>query len=1046
MPHYADIESVVQALDQAASSVEAVDVVLRWLGDQHGPVAIRLLDNAEIITGPHQVIDNQVLDWLRQPANWHDWQTARWLPTETMPGPALIIPLVYGKYQYGLLWLYASVPPGNAVLLLAHTLTLRLHLLRAAAADRRVQELEIMNELSRMLASQLEPEGLWEPLHQQMALLFDSSSLFVSLYDSESRHLTFPLTADEGGRFTIQADQMPLTTLHQAVIRHGIALHFRDLPAECERLTALGIDPAEVNSHHDEWPARSWLSVPLRSRNNEILGVLGIHNPLPDTYDDADLSLLLTIAAQLALALENAQLLEAEQERRRIANTLMDVSRDVSSTLQYDEVLDRILEQMQHLVPYDSASIMLLTGRTEAQTTLIIASTQGFNPHVRGYEISMGPDHPMQLVLDSHQPVVLDNAQEHPAWRQQFKGIDTPPRVVAWMGIPLLVEDNPIGVITLDKLEAGFYTQRHASLAFAVASQTAVAVQNARLHAQSRLSMDALEQRNQRLSAIHRVSSMLSSTLDRDEMLTAAARQFTEIFQIDHCSIVLVDARHTDTPLAVEYPPLGIQGLRLLLKQRPLYSQLADGNLIAIEDLEASTLNGPMRTAWKHAGVVSVLVAPLIARRRLLGGIALHSMAKQRLFTAWEQETLLTITRQFALAIANADLYEQAIEANRLKSEFLANISHELRTPLNAIIGYSDMLKSGVYGSINDAQSDRLARVHTGGTQLLALINDVLDLSRIEAGQMQLHLEQVDLVALTEQTLATVTFLAEKKKLALRQELDSDLPPIQADPQRIRQVLTNLLDNAIKFTPEGSVTLEAYPVTVRKRAISGAEWRPPLHLGVPDGKWIVVRVIDTGIGIAPEDQVYIFDAFRQVDSSAQREYSGTGLGLAISYRFVALHEGYMWVDSTPGKGSTFNVLLPYDPLNPISETAELEAVDLDKQLILVLDDDTEDIQLTRDYLNNERYHVLGMTNPERAIDLAAQLLPAAIIVDVLMPQRSGWDVLRDLKANPQTAHIPVLVWSVSDSQGLDADLGADAYLVKPVKRDALLRAVAKLVD
>src|SRR5690606_35327067 len=290
------------------------------------------------------------------------------------------------------------------------------------------------------------------------------------------------------------------------------------------------------------------------------------------------------------------------------------------------------------------------------------------------------------------------------------------------------------------------------------------------------------------------------------------------------------------------------------------------------------------------------------------------------------------------------------------------------------------------------------------------------------------------------------TCQAEKKGLALRQELDSDLPVIQADPQRIRQVLTNLLDNAIKFTPDGSVTLEAYPVTVRKQAITGAEWRPPLHLGVPDGKWIVLRVIDTGIGIAPEDQVYIFDAFRQVDSSTQREYSGTGLGLAISYRLVALHEGYMWVDGTPGKGSIFNVLLPYDPLNPISETAELEAVDLDKQLILVLDDDTDDIQLARDYLNNERFHVLGMTNPERAIELAAQLLPAAVIVDVLMPQRSGWEVLRDLKANPQTAHIPVLVWSVADAQGLDTDFGADAYLIKPVKREALLRAITKLVD
>lgn len=1045
MPDYTDIESIIQALDHAPTPADAAREVLRWLGDQHGPAAVSLLSSDEILTGPHQIIEGAVLDWLGTPTNWHDWQRARWLPAGENPGPALVVPLRYAAHLYGLLWVYSSVPPDSTMILLAHALALRLHLLRGANEDRRVQELEIMNELSRLLASQLEPEGLWEPLHQQMALLFDSSSLFVGLYDAETGRLTFPLAADEAGRFILQPDEMPLLALYHAVIRHGIALHFRNLPAECERLAALGIPAAEIDSQDGEWPARSWLGVPLRSRNNEMLGVLCINNPLPDSYDDDDLSLLLTIAAQLALALENAQLLEAEQERRHIANTLMDVSRDVSSTLQYDEVLDRILEQMLRLVPYDSASIMLLTAHTETHTTLIIASTQGFDPHVRGYELRIGPDHPMHLVLESRQPLVLDNAQNHPAW-QRFDEIEMPAQVVSWLGVPLLVEDNPIGLITLDKSEIGFYTQRHASLAFAMARQTAVAVQNARLHAQSRLSMDALEQRNQRLSAIHRVASMLSTTLDRDEILTTAARQFTDIFQADHCGIVLVDARRTDAALAVEYPPLGVQGLRLLLKQRPLYDQLAEGHLIVIEDLETSHLNGPMRTAWKHAGVVSVLVAPLIARRRLLGGLALHSMAKQRAFTAWEQETLLTITRQVALAIANADLYEQAIEANRLKSEFLANISHELRTPLNAIIGYSDMLKSGVYGPVNDAQLDRLARVHTGGTQLLALINDVLDLSRIEAGQMQLHLEPVDLVALTEQALATVTFLAEKKGLALRQELDSDLPPVQADAQRIRQVLTNLLDNAIKFTPEGSVTLEAYPVTVRKRAISGAEWRPPLHLGVPDGKWIALRVIDTGIGIAPEDQVYIFDAFRQVDSSAQREYSGTGLGLAISYRFVALHEGYMWVDSTPGKGSTFTVLLPYDPLNPISETAELEAVDLDKELILVLDDDTDDIQLARDYLNSERFHVLGMTNPERALELAAQLLPAAVIVDVLMPQRSGWDVLRDLKASPETGHIPVIVWSVADSQGMDAALGADGYLIKPVKRDVLLRAVSKVVE
>src|SRR5690606_20756443 len=176
--------------------------------------------------------------------------------------------------------------------------------------------------------------------------------------------------------------------------------------------------------------------VPLRSRKHEILGLIGVANPLPDRYTATDLSLLLTIAAQLSLALENARLLEAEQERRRIANTLIDISRDVSSTLQYAEVLDRILEQMQRLVPYDSASIMLVTARSEAGHALIIAATQGFDPHARGVEIQIGPAHPMSQVVESGQPLILENAQEHPAW-QRFNHLHSPPPILGWLCVPL---------------------------------------------------------------------------------------------------------------------------------------------------------------------------------------------------------------------------------------------------------------------------------------------------------------------------------------------------------------------------------------------------------------------------------------------------------------------------------------------------------------------------------------------------------------------------------------------------------------------------------
>jgi signal transduction histidine kinase/ActR/RegA family two-component response regulator len=435
------------------------------------------------------------------------------------------------------------------------------------------------------------------------------------------------------------------------------------------------------------------------------------------------------------------------------------------------------------------------------------------------------------------------------------------------------------------------------------------------------------------------------------------------------------------------------------------------------------------------------MLAPLIAGDRVLGGLSIHAIGRQRSFNQWEQETLLTIAGQLALAIANADLYEQALSANRIKSEFLANITHELRTPLNAIIGYSDMLRKETYGPLNEAQQDRLERVYTGGKQLLDLINDVLDLSKIEAGQMRLNLETIDLANLINDALKTVMFMAEQKGLRLEANLAPDLPRIKADAQHIRQVLVNLLDNAVKFTPAGGVTVEAQSIMVRDGHPQGVD----LPHQVMNGDWIMVRIIDTGIGIAPQAQAYIFDAFRQVDGSSSREYPGTGLGLAICYQFVSLHEGYLWLDSVLDEGSTFSILLPHDPLNPLSTTVELEAVDTSKQLILVLDEHSFDLQLIKSFLSTDQYHVVGLKNPRRVLALAEQLSPQVIILDGALLQQADTNLLVELKSNVQTAPIPVIVWSAPGTRRLHLDLGATQSLAKPVQQETLLSAVQQIL-
>ncbi len=297
--------------------------------------------------------------------------------------------------------------------------------------------------------------------------------------------------------------------------------------------------------------------------------------------------------------------------------------------------------------------------------------------------------------------------------------------------------------------------------------------------------------------------------------------------------------------------------------------------------------------AISSAAIASILFAGAILREHLF-----NPMARLNEELANANQQLRQLTED--LRLANV----QITEVSRLKSHFLANMSHELRTPLNSIIGYTEMLIEGVYGELNDKQRDRMDRVMRNGQHLLQLINDILDLSKIEAGRMELDIEAVDLAAVIEECLATFEPMAQKKGVQVARHLTASLPPILADRGRAAQVLMNLVSNAVKFTQAGTVTVRAEPVTLSQAAAL------PVSVDGAAGPWLLLTVQDTGIGIEPENQALIFDEFRQADSSPSREYEGTGLGLAITRRLVEMMNGQIWLSSTPGEGSTFFVLLP----------------------------------------------------------------------------------------------------------------------------------------
>ncbi|MFQ5973473.1 MAG: PAS-domain containing protein, partial [Alphaproteobacteria bacterium] len=373
---------------------------------------------------------------------------------------------------------------------------------------------------------------------------------------------------------------------------------------------------------------------------------------------------------------------------------------------------------------------------------------------------------------------------------------------------------------------------------------------------------------------------------------------------------------------------------------------------------------------------------------------------------------------------------DQAMQATQAKSQFLANMSHELRTPLNAIIGFTQLVMERAGEALPSRQHENLKKILVSAEHLLALINDVLDLSKIEAGHMEVHPTDVDLAHLVELCLRTVEPMAAGRELRLISQVGRDLPTLHTDQNKLRQILINLLSNAAKFTDSGAVTVSAEHVEDLVR----------------------ISVADTGIGIAEDALEFVFDEFRQADESTTREHGGTGLGLAITRRLARLLGGDVAVRSKLGEGSTFTVVVPvtYSATRPPAKARPQAAEESgderarDGPLVLAIDDDPNVIYLLREHLADAGYRVIGATGGEEGIRKAKLLKPFAITLDIIMPNHDGWEVLRALKADEATRDVPIIVLSILDEKDRGFRLGAFDYLLKPFDRDMVLSTLKRI--
>jgi signal transduction histidine kinase/CheY-like chemotaxis protein len=438
--------------------------------------------------------------------------------------------------------------------------------------------------------------------------------------------------------------------------------------------------------------------------------------------------------------------------------------------------------------------------------------------------------------------------------------------------------------------------------------------------------------------------------------------------------------------------------------------QLGRGTL-AVGSTERATLTVPLQIADGEADRLVLIAGPFTPA---FGGEE-SSRADQfvtAIATAFDRSNLID-----RLEATNTQL----LRANQHKSVFLANMSHELRTPLNAILGFSELLSDDTKGQYDAATRHRfLDQIHSSGKHLLGLINDILDLSKVEAGQMDLRIEDVMVDESVRLVLGTVAPLARTKNIAL----DNDLAPglqLLADPAKLKQMLLNLVSNAIKFTPNGG------RVTIHARETAS---------------WIEIAITDTGIGIAQSDMGRLFTEFQQLDAGPGREQEGTGLGLALTKRFAELHGGHVVVESEPGKGSTFILKLPSVAKKAVHRLVEephrVGSSDSSRPLVLLVEDNPEAAEILARHLESGGFRLTIARTGKEALAMARELKPVAITLDILLPEIDGWEVLTQLKADKATRDIPVLIVTVVDNPALGRALGALDYFVKPVDRGALL--------
>ena len=779
---------------------------------------------------------------------------------------------------------------------------------------------------------------------------------------------------------------------------------------EAERALMRTGEPVLGQLERETWPDRpdTWAltsKLVLRDNDGQVIGTFGISRDV-------------------------SALKHLEEEARRLAQQLLtaaEISRTATSLLDERTLLRQTVELLRERFDLYFVAVFLVDEAGEWAVLNYATGEAGRLLLRLGHQLEVGGKSMIGWAIANRQARISADVEGETV---RFANPLTP-ETRSEMALPLVVGDLTLGALSVQSTQRHAFGEADVASLQTIADQIAASLQNARLYARVR------RQEINATSLAH-ITQQVSSHLEEAHLLQTLATEICHAYKADGVVVYRWDdGAQALTPLAAEvanpdaydWPRLGHS---LPVRARPDLQEVLNRRGLAprvraITPVGEDQLRESLAAPLFFSGAIDFLVEVVhTGSARGLSEDDLDLM--QAVMTA--AMSALQIARLYA---EQRETAERLAEVDRLKTQFLANMSHELRTPLNSIIGFSRVILKGIDGPINEVQQQDLSSIYNSGHHLLGLINDILDLSRIEAGKMELAFDEVSLGEVLEGVLFTTHGLIKDKPIELVQAVPDHLPKLHADSTRLRQILLNLLSNAAKFTDRGRIVVSARVVEAVHRQTQQT------------APFVEISVSDTGSGIPAKDLDKLFERFSQLDGSATRKAGGTGLGLHISRYLVEMHGGHIWAESEdgPGQGATFRFTLPVSQPEP---AITLPRADTDEvKLIVAIEDDQGLTTLYRRYLESHGYQLVGVHKSEEAVNRVIELQPAAILLDVIMPNKDGWQVLAELKREPATRDIPVIMCTIANDYERARTLGAVDYLTKPILEFELTRALNKAI-